>query len=51
MKFNLIETLLLEDIAAVKKQFSHIPENDFDKIIRQDPTFDEKRDSVGKYGK
>lgn len=51
MKFRLVETFLLEDIAAVKKQYSHIPEEDFDKIIRLDPTFDENRDSVGKYGK
>ena len=51
MKFRLIETYLFEDIAAVKKQYSYIPEEDFDKIIRLDPTFDEARDSVGKYGK
>lgn len=51
MKFKLVETVLIEDIAAVKKQYSHIPEEDFDKIIRLDPTFDENRDSVGKYGK
>lgn len=42
---------LVEDIAAVRRQFSYIPEEDFDKIIRLDPTFDENRDSVGKYGK
>ena len=42
---------LAEDIAAVKKQFSYIPEDDFDKIIRLDPTFKEERNSVGKYGK
>ena len=51
MKFKLVETYLFEDIAAVKKQYSYIPEEDFDKIIRLDPTFDENRDSVGKYGK
>ena len=51
MKFKLIETYLFEDIAAVKRQYSYIPEEDFDKIIRLDPTFNENRDSVGKYGK
>jgi hypothetical protein len=51
MIFRLVEEYLMEDIAAVKKQYSHIPENDFDRIIRLDPTFDENRDSVGKYGK
>ncbi len=51
MKFKLVETYLFEDIAAVKRQYSYIPEEDFDKIIRLDPTFDENRDSVGKYGK
>lgn len=51
MKFKLIETVLIEDIAAVKKQYSHIPEEDFYKIIKLDPTFDTNRDSVGKYSK
>jgi hypothetical protein len=51
MRFRLIERYLIEDIAAVKKQYSHIPEEDFNRIIRLDPTFDENRDSVGKYGK
>lgn len=51
MKFKLLESILIEDIAAVKRQYAHIPEDDFDKIIRLDPTFDENRDSVGKYGK
>lgn len=51
MIFKLIESYLVEDIAAVKKQYSHVSEEDFDKIIRLDPTFDENRDSVGKYGK
>lgn len=47
MKFKLLESILIEDIAAVKRQYAHIPEDDFDKIIRLDPTFDENRDSVG----
>lgn len=51
MIFKLVEKYLMEDIAAVRKQYSHIPEQDFDRIIRLDPTFDENRDSVGKYGK
>ena len=48
---SLDEDYLTEDIAAVKRQYSHIPENDFDTIIRLDPTFNPDRDSVGKYGK
>lgn len=51
MIFKLVEKYLMEDITAVRKQYSHIPEQDFDRIIRLDPTFDENRDSVGKYGK
>jgi len=43
--------ILREDIAAVKRQYSYIPEEAFDEIIRIDPTFNEARDSVGKYGK
>lgn len=48
---RIIERLLNEDIDAVRKQYSYVPAEDFDKIIRLDPTFDENRDSVGKYGK
>ena len=50
MRF-MYESILLEDIEAVKKQYSYIPEEDFYKIIKLDPTYDENRDSVGKYGK
>ena len=46
-----INKRLTEDIAAVKRQYSYIPEDDFDKIIRLDPTFKEGSNSVGKYGK
>lgn len=42
---------LLEDIASTKRQYSHIPEDDFYQIIALDPTFNSDRDSVGKYGK
>jgi len=48
---RMIERLLAEDIDAVRKQYSYVPAEDFDKIIRLDPTFKEDRDSVGKYGK
>lgn len=46
-----INKRLTEDIAAVKRQYSYIPEDDFEKIIRLDPTFKEGSNSVGKYGK
>ena len=46
-----VNKVLLEDIEAVKRQYSHIPEEDFYKIIKLDPTYNENRDSVGKYGK
>ena len=47
----LYEKLLLEDIEAVKRQYSHIPDEEFDEIIKLDPTFKEGSNSVGKYGK
>ena len=46
MKFRLVE-----DIAAVRKNYPKISDEDFDRIIRLDPTFVEGRDSVGQYGK
>ena len=46
-----INKRLTEDIAAVKRQYSHIPEEDFYDIIKLDPTYKEGSDSVGKYGK
>ena len=47
----LYEKLLTEDIDAVKRQYSHIPEEEFDEIIKLDPTYKEGSNSVGKYGK
>ena len=46
MKFRLVE-----DIAAVKKNYPKISDEDFDRVIRLDPTFVEGKDSVGTYGK
>lgn len=43
--------ILVEDIAAVKRNYPKISDADFDRIIRLDPTFVEGRDSVGQYGK
>ena len=43
--------LLTEDIAAVRKNYPKISDEDFNRIIRLDPTFIEGRDSVGQYGK
>ena len=48
---KLYENLLLEDIEAVKRQYSYIPEEDFYKIIKIDPTYQDGSNSVGKYGK
>ena len=50
MRF-MYESILLEDIEAVKRQYSYIPEEDFYKIIKIDPTYQDGKDSVGKYGK
>ena len=46
MKFRLVE-----DIDAVKKNYPKISDEDFDRVIRLDPTFVEGKDSVGTYGK
>lgn len=43
--------LLLETIADVKRLYPNISDEDFDRLIRLDPTFQSNRDSVGKYGK
>ena len=51
MRFRLIEEYLFEDIEAVRKNYPKISDSDFNTIIRLDPTFQENRDSVGKYGK
>ena len=44
-------TILTEDIAAVRKNYPNISDDDFDRLIRLDPTFVEGKDSVGTYGK
>lgn len=43
--------LLTEDIEAVIRNFPKISDEDFNRLIRLDPTFKEERDSVGTYGK
>lgn len=47
----LVESYLVEDIEGVRRQYSHIPEEDFYDIIKLDPTYKEGSDSVGRYGK
>lgn len=42
---------LTEDIAAVKKNYPTISDEDFNRIIALDPTFNPNKDSVGTYGK
>ena len=50
-----VNKLLLEDIDAVKKvfmnRFPDMSEEEFDEIIKLDPTYKEGSNSVGKYGK
>lgn len=48
MKFK---KLLLETIADVKRLYPQIEDQDFNRLIRLDPTFNPTRDSVGTYGK
>lgn len=42
---------LIEDIEAVKKNYPKIEDETFYKLIALDPTYNEKRNSVGTYGK
>lgn len=42
---------LKEDIVAVRKNYPNISDEDFNRLIRLDPTFVEGKDSVGTYGK
>ena len=42
---------LIEDIAAVQKNFPNIDDETFKHLIALDPTFNPNRDSVGTYGK
>ena len=51
IQYYLTELLLMEDIDAVKRQYPKIEDEDFDRLIRLDPTFKEGKDSVGTYGK
>jgi hypothetical protein len=45
------ESLLTEDIEAVRKNYPKISDEDFNRLISLDPTFDANRDAVGTYGK
>ena len=49
IQFN--ESVLHEDITAVRKQYPKISDEMFNKLIAFDPTFNKDRDSVGTYGK
>ena len=42
---------LNEDIESVRKNFPNISDEDFNRLIRLDPTFKDGRNSVGTYGK
>lgn len=43
--------ILTEDVESVRKNYPKISDEDFNKLIRLDPTFNENRNSVGTYGK
>ena len=43
--------ILTEDIAAVRKNYPKISDEDFDRLIKLDPTYREGSNSVGTYGK
>lgn len=51
MRFNLVEDLLLEDIAAVKAMYPNISDTDFRYILETDPTYKKGSNSVGNYTK
>jgi hypothetical protein len=48
---NINESILTEDIEAVRKKYPKISDEDFNRLIRLDPTFNANRDAVGTYGK
>ena len=45
------ESILLEDIEAVRKNYPSIPDDVFNKILTLDPTYRQGSNSVGKYTK
>lgn len=50
-KSAVTESVLNEDIAAVRKNYPNISDEDFDRLIKLDPTYREGSNSVGTYGK
>ena len=50
-RFRLLEEILTEAIADVKKQYPDMPDELFYKLIAFDPTYEEGKDRVGTYGK
>lgn len=50
-RFRLLENILNEDIADVKKLYPNMPDDLFYKLIAFDPTYEEDKDRVGTYGK
>ena len=51
MRFRVVENIITEGIDQVRKMFPNISDEDFDRVIRLDPTFQDGKDSVGTYGK
>ena len=51
MRFRLIESLLMEDLVDAKKYYPNISQEDFDRVISLDPTFNREQDKLGTYGK
>ena len=51
MRFRLVESLLMEDLVDAKKYYPNISQEDFDRVIALDPTFNRAQDKLGTYGK
>ena len=51
MRFILIEDILMETLEDAKKYYPNISQEDFDRVISLDPTFNREQDKLGTYGK
>lgn len=51
MRFILVEDYLVETIADSRKYYPNMSDEDFNRVIALDPTFDVRKDKLGTYGK
>ena len=51
MRFILVEDYLVETIADSRKYYPNMSDEDFNRVIALDPTFDARKDKLGTYGK